>query len=176
MWKKAWKDLEQWRIQRWIERIPRHIQEIIRLKGGNEYRKGSSDTPRRTNAPDHEVPQNNWEDILDIKEEEDELQLKEKAKPKPQKHAPKKATVKSAAGTALAAIFAILDGQETPREPCQEPPQEPPQELPEKLRRVLRRRLPNEVLNERFIGPEEPLQQVAEPSKKPQRRGGGRKK
>lgn len=23
----------------WIERIPHHIQEIIRLKGGNEYRK-----------------------------------------------------------------------------------------------------------------------------------------
>jgi len=76
----------------------------------------------------------------------------------------------------LATIFAIPDGQEPPQEPHQEPPQEPPQELPKEPRRVLRRRLPNEVLNESFIGPEEPLQQVAEPSKKPQRQGGGRKK
>jgi hypothetical protein len=27
-------------IQRWIERIPYHIQEIIRLKGGNDYKEG----------------------------------------------------------------------------------------------------------------------------------------
>ena len=24
-WLGAWQDLEQWRIQQWIERIPRHI-------------------------------------------------------------------------------------------------------------------------------------------------------
>ncbi|KAF1980641.1 hypothetical protein K402DRAFT_299415, partial [Aulographum hederae CBS 113979] len=36
-WKKAWEDLEQWRIRAWIERIPRHIQEVIRLDGGNDY-------------------------------------------------------------------------------------------------------------------------------------------
>ncbi|KAF8416770.1 hypothetical protein EV426DRAFT_706748 [Tirmania nivea] len=39
-WKNAWRDLEQWRIQRWIERIPYHIQEVIRLEGGNEYSEG----------------------------------------------------------------------------------------------------------------------------------------
>ena len=39
-WIKAWDDLPQSQIQAWIERIPRHIQEIIRLKGGNEYPEG----------------------------------------------------------------------------------------------------------------------------------------
>ena len=39
-WKKCWKDLSQKRIQRWIERMSRHIVEVIRLKGGNEYREG----------------------------------------------------------------------------------------------------------------------------------------
>ena len=33
-------ELTQKRIQEWIERIPRHIAEVIRLKGGNEYREG----------------------------------------------------------------------------------------------------------------------------------------
>jgi ferric-dicitrate binding protein FerR (iron transport regulator) len=39
-WQKSWNDLDQTRIQAWIERIPRHIQEVIRLEGGNEYREG----------------------------------------------------------------------------------------------------------------------------------------
>lgn len=40
-WTKCWnKDLSQEQIQHWIERIPRAIQEVIRLNGGNEYRKG----------------------------------------------------------------------------------------------------------------------------------------
>jgi transposase len=39
-WEEAWKQLPQEAIQRWIERIPRHIQEIIRLEGGNEYKEG----------------------------------------------------------------------------------------------------------------------------------------
>lgn len=39
-WIKEWKDLEQSRIQAWIERIPHHIQEIICLEGGNEYKEG----------------------------------------------------------------------------------------------------------------------------------------
>ena len=42
-WYKAWRELEQWRIQRWIERIPRHIEEIIRLKEGNKYCEGLLD-------------------------------------------------------------------------------------------------------------------------------------
>ena len=37
-WTKCWKDLSQARIQRWIERISRHITEVIRLRGGNVYR------------------------------------------------------------------------------------------------------------------------------------------
>lgn len=44
-WRGCWEDIEQGRIQRWIERIPRHIQEIIRLEGGNEYHEGSTDNP-----------------------------------------------------------------------------------------------------------------------------------
>ena len=39
-WTKCWKDLSQARIHEWIERISRHIAEVIRLKGGNEYRGG----------------------------------------------------------------------------------------------------------------------------------------
>jgi hypothetical protein len=39
-WLKCWKDLPQEKIQEWIERIPVHIKEIIRLKGGNEYKEG----------------------------------------------------------------------------------------------------------------------------------------
>ena len=77
-WKKAWKDFKQWQIQRWIKRIPQHIQEIIRLKRGNEYHKGSSDTLYYAGALDHKVPQNNQENILDIKKEEEEPQLKKK--------------------------------------------------------------------------------------------------
>jgi len=39
-WHRAWKDLPQDKIRAWIERIPIHIQEIIRLEGGNEYPEG----------------------------------------------------------------------------------------------------------------------------------------
>lgn len=34
-WLQIWKDLDQQRIQAWIERIPVHIQEVIKLNGGN---------------------------------------------------------------------------------------------------------------------------------------------
>jgi hypothetical protein len=41
VWTRCWEEeLSQKRIQLWIERIPRHIQKIIELKGGNEYREG----------------------------------------------------------------------------------------------------------------------------------------
>lgn len=39
-WKAAWQELPQERIQQWIERIPTHIQRIIKLEGGNEYKEG----------------------------------------------------------------------------------------------------------------------------------------
>ena len=39
-WYQAWSDLPQSEIRAWIERIPRHVQEIIRLKRGNEYKEG----------------------------------------------------------------------------------------------------------------------------------------
>ncbi|KMU91657.1 hypothetical protein CIHG_09417 [Coccidioides immitis H538.4] len=44
-WKKAWEELPQAKIQQWIERIPHHIQEVICLEGGNEYREGDYKAP-----------------------------------------------------------------------------------------------------------------------------------
>lgn len=43
-WEKAWEELPQDAIQRWIERIPYHIQQIIKLEGGNEYKEGRNKT------------------------------------------------------------------------------------------------------------------------------------
>ena len=39
-WEKCWKELPQEKIQAWIKRIPVHIQKIIELEGGNEYKEG----------------------------------------------------------------------------------------------------------------------------------------
>ncbi|KAF7565430.1 hypothetical protein PtrM4_002320 [Pyrenophora tritici-repentis] len=39
-WEQAWSDLPQSQIQAWIERIPIHVQKIIELEGGNEYKEG----------------------------------------------------------------------------------------------------------------------------------------
>jgi hypothetical protein len=40
-WEKCWReDLTQGQIQAWIERIPWHIEQIIALEGGNEYKEG----------------------------------------------------------------------------------------------------------------------------------------
>ena len=39
-WKATWEELSQEQIQAWIERIPWHIEQIIQLKGGNEYKEG----------------------------------------------------------------------------------------------------------------------------------------
>jgi hypothetical protein len=39
-WREAWDQLPQKQIQAWIERIVVHIQEVIRLEGGNEYEEG----------------------------------------------------------------------------------------------------------------------------------------
>ena len=39
-WLQCWKDLPQKTIQKWIERIPIHVKEIIRLEGGNQYKEG----------------------------------------------------------------------------------------------------------------------------------------
>jgi hypothetical protein len=37
-WIKCWQDMPQEKIQAWIERIVLHIQDVIRLEGGNEYK------------------------------------------------------------------------------------------------------------------------------------------
>jgi hypothetical protein len=39
-WIQCWENMPQEKIQAWIERIPLHIKEIIRLEGGNEYSEG----------------------------------------------------------------------------------------------------------------------------------------
>lgn len=39
-WVRTWEEMPQSRIQAWIERIPHHIQEVIRLEGGNNYIEG----------------------------------------------------------------------------------------------------------------------------------------
>ncbi|CAE7020550.1 Transposase [Pyrenophora teres f. teres] len=39
-WEQAWLELPQHQIQAWIERIPVHVQKIIELDGGNEYKEG----------------------------------------------------------------------------------------------------------------------------------------
>src|SRR6266516_7333762 len=49
LWLKASGDkLEQERIQRWICRIPRHIQKVLALHGGNEHKGGRQDRDSRT--------------------------------------------------------------------------------------------------------------------------------
>ena len=39
-WLQAWRQLSLAMVRKWIEAIPHHIQEIIRLEGGNEYPEG----------------------------------------------------------------------------------------------------------------------------------------
>jgi transposase len=39
-WVKCWEEMPQEKIQAWIERIERHVKEIIRLEGGNAYQEG----------------------------------------------------------------------------------------------------------------------------------------
>ena len=42
---------EQWQIQRWITRIPRHIQKILELEGGKEYGEGQFDEVTHHKGP-----------------------------------------------------------------------------------------------------------------------------
>ena len=46
-WLKAWEKLPQKKIQKWIERIPGHIQHIIKCKGGNKYKEGLGRSRKR---------------------------------------------------------------------------------------------------------------------------------
>jgi hypothetical protein len=39
-WRKAWRELSQEQIQKWIEAIPFHIEQVCLLYGGNEYKEG----------------------------------------------------------------------------------------------------------------------------------------
>ena len=39
-WLQCWEDMPQKKIQEWIERICKHIKEVFKLDGGNEYKEG----------------------------------------------------------------------------------------------------------------------------------------
>jgi hypothetical protein len=41
-WVDCWDNMDQARIKAWIERLPIHIQEVLRLEGGNEYKESKS--------------------------------------------------------------------------------------------------------------------------------------
>ena len=51
VWIRAWKDLEQKRIQTWIQQIMRHVKKIIELEDGNDYREGEFDTDINNERP-----------------------------------------------------------------------------------------------------------------------------
>jgi hypothetical protein len=38
------------KLQQWIQRLIRHIQEVIQLQAGNEYREGQEDKSKRNFA------------------------------------------------------------------------------------------------------------------------------
>lgn len=62
-WEQCWAELPQDKIQALIERIPIHIQKIIELRGGNEYREGR-DAGRFRAIPSTTLLANSeWEDI-----------------------------------------------------------------------------------------------------------------
>ena len=48
IWLTAWNDLPQSQIQDWIKQIPHHIEEVIRLEGGNEYIEGRTEKDERS--------------------------------------------------------------------------------------------------------------------------------
>ncbi|KZL87400.1 hypothetical protein CI238_12508 [Colletotrichum incanum] len=50
-WQDCWAALSQEQIQAWIERIPAHIEAIIALEGGNEYKEGRQAGRYRCEAP-----------------------------------------------------------------------------------------------------------------------------
>lgn len=47
VWRKEWRDFEQSRLQAFVERIPWHIDQIIRCEGGNEYNEGRNKLAER---------------------------------------------------------------------------------------------------------------------------------
>lgn len=75
LWYNAWEKLPQHRIQAWIERIPFHIQEIIRLEGGNEYAEGRPRGDQRQRCRRKGVlsfraymeDEGDWKDVVDIR-------------------------------------------------------------------------------------------------------------
>ncbi|KAJ6276523.1 hypothetical protein J3E71DRAFT_348000 [Bipolaris maydis] len=63
-WEQCWTELPQDKIQALIERIPTHIQKIIELKDGNEYREGRDAVRFRATPPTALSAELEWEDLL----------------------------------------------------------------------------------------------------------------
>ena len=63
-WEQCWTELPQDKIQALIERIPIHIQKIIELKGGNEYKEGRDAGRFRATPPTALSAELEWEDLL----------------------------------------------------------------------------------------------------------------
>jgi hypothetical protein len=63
-WEQCWTELPQEKIQALIERIPVHIQKIIKLQGGNEYREGRDAGRFRATPSTALVAESEWEDVL----------------------------------------------------------------------------------------------------------------
>ena len=80
IWAKCWmQDLDQSQIQSWIERIPRHIQEIIHCEGGNEYREGRTEGDIRPYDPHERRMQyltNKLHAVNENEEDENEDEIK----------------------------------------------------------------------------------------------------
>lgn len=60
VWVKAWNELPQDQIRRWIERIPNAIEQIIKLEGGNEYREGRTPETVRPYVSESDNPRGQY--------------------------------------------------------------------------------------------------------------------
>jgi hypothetical protein len=69
-WIEWWDRLPQTQIQAWIERIPHHITEIIRLNGGNEYKEGRTKVFDRREGMREEV-----RDLIDRSSSEEDSEI-----------------------------------------------------------------------------------------------------
>ena len=48
VWIKCWEDMAQEKIRAWIERVPIHIQDVIKAQGGNNYTEGRKKGQNKT--------------------------------------------------------------------------------------------------------------------------------
>lgn len=56
-WSQCWREMPQQMIQAWIERIPMHVQKVIELQGGNNYKEGRARLGRGERAVSESLEQ-----------------------------------------------------------------------------------------------------------------------